>query len=265
MTDALRGRVLEAGSCRVVCVGVPEDLSTFGFPVARIDVETWGDDGAATVIAEIVSWLRGGGVRIASSRLDHQRLSTSIALESIGFRFVEMILRPRLATEPWRNADLGSIVIRAAARNDLDALRVIAGSAFDTGRYALDPRLSARASGDRYADWVERALDSDRQEVWVGDEDGSIAGLFVTEARDDGMYWHLTGIAPTHQGRGLGPRLWKGMLRRHANAGLSTVRTRISAHNYRVLDLYAALGARFDAPEMTFHWVADSVDDRVGP
>jgi RimJ/RimL family protein N-acetyltransferase len=37
--------------------------------------------------------------------------------------------------------------------------------------------------------------------------------------------------------------------------GARSIRTTISARNTAVMNLYARLGFRFSAPDMTFHWV----------
>ena len=79
-------------------------------------------------------------------------------------------------------------------------------------------------------------------------------GFFIVERRPDtSVYWHLTAVAPTWQGKGIGLSLWQTMLHRHAEEGAAFVATTISGHNLGALNLYARLGFSFPSARMTFH------------
>ena len=79
---------------------------------------------------------------------------------------------------------------------------------------------------------------------------------FVTEVLDDSTcYWHLNAVAPEMQGQGLGKRAWLTMLALAQQDGNARVRSSIVVRNTRVMNLYAGLGFRFEAPSMTLHWV----------
>jgi RimJ/RimL family protein N-acetyltransferase len=175
-------------------------------------------------------------------------------LEGAGFRFVEMVY------EPWLDALDGiaeprhTIDVAEASNADVEAIAAIAHDAFLTGRYLLDWRLPAELSKRRYADWVRSSFASNEQQVLKAESDGTLVGFFIVERRpDDTVYWHLTAIAPGHQGQGLGQSVWRAMLRRHRAEAATGVRTTISGHNVAVMNLYARLGFSFSAPQMTFH------------
>jgi len=179
-----------------------------------------------------------------------------MALESIGFRYVETILRPVISLATPIDIPEPSVEVAPARPSDVPALEAIARRAFTTGRFAMDWRLPARINGERYAAWARSSLADGSHDVIAARQDGVVVGLFITEDSSDGtVYWHLTAIEPGHQGRGLGRRVWRSMLRSHQEAGMRVVDTRISGHNTAVLNLYAGLGARFGAPEMTLHWL----------
>jgi RimJ/RimL family protein N-acetyltransferase len=103
---------------------------------------------------------------------------------------------------------------------------------------------------------VQNSFADPRHEVLKATIAGDLVGFFIVEDRPDaGAYWHLTAIAPTWQGKGIGRRLWAAMVARHHAAGQQRIETTISAHNAPVLNIYTRLGFKFDAPRMTFHWV----------
>jgi len=235
---------------------VPWDSEILGITVAQVErIEMTGEAKGDLAIAQLDSWLDAHDIRLASCRLASDRLRESMLLESTGFRFIEMVYRPTLGPIPPTSADQ-TIMVRAAEPGDLTALEAIASSAFSTGRFLLDWRLDARASERRYATWVRNSFADPRQEVLTAVLDGSIVGFFVVEALPDlSVYWHLTAIAPQFQGRGIGKRLWRSMVARHADAGRVRIDTTISAHNTPVMNIYAGLGFKFGAPQMTFHWV----------
>ena len=238
---------------------VPWDSEIFGFPVAQIErlVLTPGED-PAEAMSLLQAWMDRRGVHLASCRLDSRALSESMLLEAHGFRFVEMIYSPVLAPiRPVGESD-GDLVIEKAGLEDIEPIETIAGTAFATGRYKLDWRIDAAASDKRYRVWVRNSFADERQQVLRATLCGEIAGFFIVEERDDGsVYWHLTAVAPAFQGRGIGRRLWSAMVRRHAEAGLNSIRTTISAHNAPVMNIYAALGFRSGSPRMTLHWVRE--------
>jgi len=236
---------------------VPWDSELFGFPVAEIERIAITDHAAAAQgLLALGSWLDRNGIRLASCRLPSDRLHESMLLEEYGFRFVEMIYRPTVAPIPPGVGDGDPIRIGAAGADDLPAIEAIAASAFSTSRFLLDWRLDGEASHRRYRNWIRSSVESGSQKVLKATLEGALVGFFVVEERDDRTaYWHLTAIATAHQGRGLGRRLWAAMMARHRSSGLDGIATTISAHNAPVMNIYARLGFRFEAPHVTLHWL----------
>ena len=278
--DAVR---IERGSAVLDAWIVPWDTATFGFGVAEIR-EIRADRAAdlPAVIAAFRAWSDAARVRLASCRLDHDRLRESIALEAAGFRFIELVYEPVLDPLPDVAAPDHPIVIAAAIAADLEPIAAIAREAFTTGRFALDPRLDPTLNGRRYAGWVESSFAGSRQTVLKATLGGELAGFFIVEdlaspgdaeagseggppVSRHGAYWHLTAIAPAWQGRGIGRSVWQAMLRRARSEGATWVRTTISGHNVAVLNLYARLGFRFTTPRLTLHWLRDEDGQPAAP
>ena len=200
------------------------------------------------------------GVGLVSCRLQHDRLRESMFFESHGFRFIEMVYQPELALAGTVLVEDSQILpVRPAREADLPALLDIAGTAFHNERFHMDPRLGDQLSRARYQNWVRTSLDHPSQRPLVMTEGEAPVAFFVTEILPDKFcYWHLNAVAPAFQGQGYGLRAWRSMILYAASAGLQGVRTSIAARNERVLNLYARLGFRFHAPQMTFHWIRET-------
>lgn len=264
---------LDSGSLSLRARLLDWDTESLGAPVAQVDhVALHGAEAAAADAAPLHAWLAANRVALASCRLPEARLRESFFLEAAGFRFVEMVYGMRLevtaetAAEGVHGMAAPDVCWQPAREQDLPALAAVAAAAFETGRWQVDPRIGAAASGRRYAHWVARSLAGGPQQVLlVRDGEGKsarVAGFFIIEDLGDGSsYWHLTAVSPTHQGRGWGRRLWASMIRRHAAAGRHAVRTTVAARNLPVLNLYARQGWRFDHCQMTFHWMPEGGGD----
>ena len=239
------------------CVLVGWDQAAFGFPVAQIerlqirDPETAGRD-----FERVAAWLDQQGVKLASCRLAHDQLSESMLLETNGFRFVEMVISPKLDGVDKLAGCADSIAIEPAGASDVPALQAIAQSAFGHERYHVDPRLNRQLADKRYGNWVANTLTHSSQKLLKITDANRLVGVFIAERFPGGhAYWHLTAIAPEWQGMGYGRRVWTAMLNRHSAEGCVSLTTNVSVRNVAVLNLYARLGFRFLPPQMTFHWL----------
>jgi len=236
---------------------VPWDSEIFGYPVGQIDqIEITDNGGAVATFREFGNWCDANRIRLVSARLPSDCLRESMFLEEQGFRFVEMVYSPTVSLREITPKHGALVEISAVQEADLPAIQSIAGSAFSTGRFILDWRLDPEASHRRYRAWVQNSFDDPRHAVLKATVRDAIAGFFIVEELPDrSCYWHLTAVAPEWQGKGIGRELWEGMLGYHKQAGLTQIRTTISAHNAAVVNIYARLGFRFAPPQMTFHWL----------
>ena len=245
---------IESPALRMSYFAVPWDSEAFGFcvaQIARLELGT-GDPGAD--FAQFEQWCRQAAARLVSCRLPNDRLRESAWLESRGFRFIEMVLRPRIELLQAGLPAEAALEIAPITAGDLAAVEDIAEVAFSTSRFVLDPALERGLSGQRYRRWVRTSFANPAHQVLKAEIDGAIVGFFVVEERSDGTaYWHLTAIAPAFQNRGIGKALWRAVLRRHHQAGMRAVETTVSAHNTAVLNLYAQLGFRLQPGGMTLH------------
>lgn len=261
VTETIESTRIERGSGVLECHLVPWDSDVFGFPVAdvaRLELPEAPD--ADLLLEALDAWCADHGVRLVSCRLDHARLRESMALEGLGFRFVEVVYEPRFELDAAIDRPGRDIEIATADPGDAPAIEAIAQEAFTTGRFLLDQRLPSALSGARYAYWVRSSLRTPAHAVLTATHQGQLVGFFIVERRTDGtMYWHLTAVAPAWQGKGIGGDLWRTMLLRHRSEGADRVETTISGHNLAAINLYARLGFAFRSARMTFHWLRDPV------
>lgn len=248
---------IETPSLRMSYYAVPWDSEIFGCGVAQIDALELGPTHARDDFAPFEAWCSRLDIRFVAARLPHLSLREAGWLEAHGFRWVEMVYRPRLGRLETALVDpsgAGPVVIETATAADLPDIEAIAGQAFVTGRFQIDPYLDPALGERRYRTWVRNSFESRTQQVLKAVRDGAIAGFFIVEERADlCAYWHLTAIAPEFQGRGFGIAVWRAMIERHQHRGMTSVETTISAHNLPVMNLYVRLGFRFSSAEMTLH------------
>jgi ribosomal protein S18 acetylase RimI-like enzyme len=149
------------------------------------------------------------------------------------------------------------ILIEPAADTDRMLLAEMAGSVFKHGRFHQDPGLGAALGNHRYRTWLLNAFELPHQEVLKCLLGGEVIAFFVVELPGQGhCFWSLIGLAPGMQGKGLGKRVWRSMMRKHQQEGIETISTSISSHNIAVVNLYVSLAFRFPVPYASFHWQA---------
>lgn len=236
----------------------PWDEAVLGYPVVQIEhIELLGEPVYARAeFRDFERRIAARGVGMVSCRLPHDRLRESMLLEDAQFRFVEMAYRPErklTVDDAWAH----DLTVRRARTEDLITVRQIASTAFRNERFYVDPRLSPEISDRRYGNWAGSSFEHPRQELYVLSEADNLISFFVIERQESGVcYWHLNAVAAVFHGHGYGQRCWQAMLQWAREQGCTSVASSIVARNYRVLNLYAKLGFRFTAPNMTFHWIA---------
>ncbi|MBK8535841.1 MAG: GNAT family N-acetyltransferase [Candidatus Competibacteraceae bacterium] len=192
---------------------VPWDTEIFGFPVAQIrELEVTNRLSATEAYQTFQEWLDVNEIRIASGRLPHNQLQESMFLEAQGFRFVEMVLHPKIEGIQYLNIPKDSLIITPVLESDLPIVQDIAERAFGYERYHVDPRLDPNLGNKRYGCWVKNSLHHPNQQLLKIMEGQHIVALFIIESKEDqSAYWHLTAISPQWQGA----RLWTACLVRH--------------------------------------------------
>lgn len=238
---------------------VPWDEAACGFPVAQVSRLVLGEpepESLCQAWSRFEAWRDAAQVRLVSCRIGAEHLREGFWLESVGFRFVEMVLQPSIDLATVPDATDPALEISRVGLDEIGPIAGIAAVAFVTDRFSIDQRLPRGASGKRYRRWVESVPHHATQRLYRAKVDGVVAGFFVSERMADGScYWHLTAVDPAVQGRGYAKRIWRAMLSQARSEGAVRVTTTIAVRNIPVLNLYAGLGFRFGALSSTYHWV----------
>lgn len=236
------------------------DTKIYGFPVVSVSKFTIEANKTADYSCETAhfqAWLQEHGIGLVSVRLGHECLRESMVLESMGFRFIEMVLHPTINLLQSTYYPDDTLSISFAQAEDLPSIQGIAQSAFGYERLHVDPRIDASKGNIRYGNWVLSALNHPRQRLLKITDGNRLLAFFVIEVDGKNVYWHLTAVSPDLHGQGYGYRVWLAMLKFHRLLGCNYVSTTISARNTPVLNLYSKLNFKMAPPEMTFHWVGD--------
>jgi len=130
---------------------VPWDTAAFGFSVGQItQISIRRSEGAHQSLSNLLKVMSGDwGCKLVTCRLPHDQLRESMLLESCDFRFVEMVMHPRLRDLSEYESDSEFSVLLSTA-DDLSEIERIARTAFSTDRIRLDPRLSPELASERY-------------------------------------------------------------------------------------------------------------------
>lgn len=245
---------IKNGSSCLECNIVTWDSEVFEFPVVQITRILVGDDiEFLSIKSTFEEWLDDNKVRLVSCRLLASNAKEIFWLESFGFKFIELVLHPYTQDLVSGNDKGGPDVLDVDA-SEIQIIKDIASSSFGYERFHADPRLSSEKADLRYANWVESSFTSSSQNLLKIVESDQIVGFFVFETlKEAEVYWHLTAISPSHQGRGLGEKGWKSVIDYHRHNKVSKISTTIAAMNVPVLNLYSKLNFKFSPPEATFH------------
>ena len=162
------------------------DTNHFGVEIWRLDhLGTWnGDSGRRAVVEElaqaIVLAARKRGVRNIQARIPMDNLAAIHALESVGFRIIEILTTwifdfAKSPIPAKQHPDL----IRDFRPNDTEALIELARTAYAPipDRFHMDTHLSARASDELYAEWMRNSCSGQMADhIAVAETDGVAVG-----------------------------------------------------------------------------------------
>ncbi|MBI3350621.1 MAG: GNAT family N-acetyltransferase [Burkholderiales bacterium] len=224
--------------------------------ITSVEVEV----GCSDSLAPLMEMWRKAGVVFVSCRIPASRVAEIIWMQQQGLQVIETALYPELS---FTGAPTWSTTCTAepAQAQEVALLSQMAEGTFGLERLHADPRVPNSVANRRYGGWVTSSFGHASQRLWsMKDETGKIVGFFVTQVQADGYwYWHLNGIAPEMQGRGVGRQVWRAMLLRSRADGALGVRTCVTARNLRVLRLYWGLGFGFAEPAMTLHAILGDI------
>lgn len=231
------------------------DSLACGYPVAEVEHLVLDNaDEARALLLGLIEWSRTVEIGLVSCRLACDRLLESMILERFGFRFVEVVLHPRIELA-GRTQESGPMAVAQIRPDEVEQVATAAEHVFHFERFHIDPRISPSAAARRYGNWIRNNHAAPEHELLGAyTADGLLAAFFLVERLPDGeVAWRLTAVLPPFQGQGFGHKAWLSVLAYHRAMGETVVTTTIAASNTPVLNLYSKLESKWDPAEMTFH------------
>jgi len=239
---------------------VPWDAEILGLPTYELALS--GGTPRKEAEEGLERWLaerRGEGRSLVYSRTRWEDLELARRLGRAQFYPVESTVNVSVSLgrfeAPLGRAP-GAIRLRVAEDRDLPTLKEIARTAFTADRYHQDPQIPAERADERFASWIERALESGEPVFSYEDSrTGEIFGFFhLRPSTPQAVDLSLAGIKRSLQGSGLGAWMYQEVLRECRKRGFERAFTRVSFGNLDVVNLYARLGFSFSRAVVTWHW-----------
>jgi GNAT superfamily N-acetyltransferase len=192
-----------------------------------------------------------------TAKLPTSEVAATTRLTRGGFAIVDTGI-----TLEWRGTaapgDHGSgIDIRQAGPHQADAVGALAASCFKYSRFHLDPQFPDRLANEIKREWSANSCRGLRGSgVYAAAVDGHIAG-FLTVATSGQQAAQtavidLIGVAPGHQGKGVGRALVSAFLVDWAPRS-AAVKVGTQAANTASLRFYESLGFRFHQSNYVLH------------
>jgi len=227
------------------------ESGVFGAPVGRVVA---ADDGGEDLGTLAKGWGQDG-LWLVSARmpLDDEHIAQD--LYACGFSARETLITLERELDPApampTNVRLAQVADRAAC---LDTAR----KTFTYDRFHADARVPNDLADRLKETWVANALDGRADAVLVVEDDGVVAGFVTCMVNGDAAVIDLIGVAPGHQGRGLGKALVQGALDHYAGRK-KVMRVGTQDTNENSLSLYEGQGFRRKDFQVTYHWVNEGV------
>ena len=234
---------------------LPLDTEIFGFPVAE-----WKPPAEVERIAKAspLFLLRTAELqlRLVSCHVPAENASMLGAVQSLGFHVVDCIVSLGLKNTQRISLGEDTIPLREAQASDRAELEEIAGQAFSTGRYHLDPFFPNSLAMKRYAIWVRNALTGrvPGSVVLVAELEGRIAGFTVDRIEGDYCEGQLACVNPYFKHNIVMYSLLEAhgvWLRDH---GIRKTTGRISIGLMQAIKLNLVLHAELRRAEYVLHW-----------
>jgi GNAT superfamily N-acetyltransferase len=242
---------------------VPWDAEILGLPIYELAL--LGETPREQAEEGLERWLaerRGDGRSLVYSRTRWEDLEVARRLGRAQFYPLESTVNVSVSLgrfeEPLGRAPR-AIRLRDAEDRDLPALKEIARTAFSADRYHQDPHIPAGRADERFARWIERALEGGEPVFsWEESRTGEVLGFFhLRPLTPQSVDLSLAAVKRSLRGSGLGAWMYQEVLRECRKRGFERALTRVSLGNLDVLNLYARLGFFFCQSVLTWHWFGE--------
>jgi hypothetical protein len=230
------------------------DTEIFGFPVAEWTLPTDMDRiaQARPLFLQRADELRAS---LVSCRVPASQPALLGAVQQIGFNVVDCLVTLGMRNVQRAPVDPAPLPLREAREQDTEELEAIAGQAFQTGRYHLDPLFPRPLADKRYVAWVRNALSGRMPgSVLVVDHEGMIAGFLVQRIEGDHCEGQLACVNPKFKHS----IVMHSLLAAHTSwlrkRGVRKTTGRISIGLMQAINLNLVLHAELRHADYVLHW-----------
>jgi dTDP-4-amino-4,6-dideoxy-D-galactose acyltransferase len=200
-----------------------------------------------------IDWCRAERVACVYLRSDVENLATRRLAEDQGFRLVDLRVTYGLELDAAPRAAVPANV-RLARKDDVPDLRALAAASHTNTRFWSDERFPRERCAALYETWIEKSIEGYADVVFVGENEGRVAGYFTCSLKPDGRgEVGLVAVAPEARGRGLARALTDRAIDWFRESRCSRVVVATQGSNVPGRRLYENMGFRSVALELWHH------------
>ncbi len=201
-------------------------------------------------IAHLLAALKGEGARLVTCRRPESDRAILLALQAGGFRVIECLLTLSRALDGAIPAMPSAVSLATSA--DANGCAAVGATAFRYDRFHADTAIERSRADALKAAWARNAARGRADAVFVTRAGGAVTGFNACLLRGDTAVIDLIGVAPAHQGRGLGRLLTDAALAHYAGRAKRVV-VGTQSCNHASLSLYQRAGFRIESSALTLH------------
>lgn len=231
------------------CTFLEWDSRFFGHRIARVESQRLDAD----LVSQIAGWSRDNKIDCLYFLADGSDSNTIVCAEQWNAHFTD--IRVTMRTKDLRTPADAAHEIRPCTPEDLTALRHIARTSHNDGRFFFDPRFTQEQCESFYEKWITRSYEGFASAVLVAGMPGKPVG-YVTCQLDSAARSGRIGlfaIAEEARGLGVGRSLAIAALRWFAEGQVDHVEVVTQGRNVAAQRLYAKCGFRIHSIFLWYH------------
>lgn len=250
---------LEIGDFKFSLLSLPWDVRAFGHDVFELEVIECPlgiPELSRLEFAQLLELQLGlKPPTLVSARVEASQLGQRHTLESLGFAFREMTMRPVLEINAMQPCT-GEFEVKAASHEDFKIISKIAAQVFNVGRFSSDLKIPKSRVESRFMNWVAQA-EFDPAKILLPVYQSSsqkLAGFFLVRLGTPESDLELTAVTSEFQGKSYAGEIWKAALKELSIRQVTKVGTQFSAENVALFRVYSKLGFTYRQPKIAYHY-----------
>jgi dTDP-4-amino-4,6-dideoxy-D-galactose acyltransferase len=239
-----------------LCEYLPWDSEFFGLRIGRVNANRL----TPATAAAISEWCETNSIDCLYFLADSADPESVRLAEHHGFRLVDIrvTFEKQLGREVVEEKGGAAVegMIRPSRPEDIPALRAIAGVSHHDTRFYFDPNFPPARRDALYETWIEKSCNGYADAVLVAEFDNTAVGYITCKLLGEGGgegQIGLVGVAPEHQGKGLGSSLVEASLRWFAEHGIERVTVVTQGRNTAAQRLYQRCGFVTQSVQLWYH------------